>query len=351
VIPALATIGSLFEIVSRAPNSSESLGVLDAVARAFWIASPGRGEIRAEHLAAPSADDVVVRTLYTGVSRGTEALVFHGRVPVSEHQRMRAPFQDGEFPAPVKYGYANVGQVEDGPDRLLGKTVFALYPHQTRYVVPAEAVHVLPETVPPRRAVLAANLETAINGLWDGRPQIGDRITIVGAGTVGCLVAWLAARIPGCDVELVDINERRERVARALGVRFAGCDRATEGRDLVVHASGAAAGLDLALRLAGFEALVVEMSWYGDRSVSMPLGEGFHAKRLILKSSQVGVVATSQRARWTTRRRMQLALAALGDPVLETLITGESEFEALPQVMATLASAPGDTLCHRIRYS
>lgn len=323
----------------------------DAVARAFWIASPGRGEIRVERLASPTADDIVVRTLYSAVSRGTEALVFQGRVPASERQRMRAPFQAGDFPAPVKYGYANVGRVEQGPDGLRDRNVFALYPHQTRYVLPARSAYLLPDTVPPHRAVLAANVETAINGLWDGRPQIGDRITIVGAGTVGCLVAWLAGRIPGCEVELVDINTRRESVARALGVRFAECDRASEDRDLVIHASGSAAGLDLALRLAGFEALVVEMSWYGDRAVPVSLGEGFHAKRLTLQSSQVGAVAASQRARWTTRRRMHLALAALGDPVLETLITGESEFEALPEVMATLAADPGDALCHRIRYS
>lgn len=323
----------------------------DAAARAFWIASPEHGEIRAEPLAAPSADEVVVRTLYSGVSRGTEALVFQGRVPASEYQRMRAPFQSGDFPAPVKYGYANVGQVEQGPPGLLHRNVFALYPHQTRYVVPAHAVHVLPEAVPPHRAVLAANAETAINGLWDARPQVGDRITIVGGGTVGCLVAWLAGRIPGCEVELVDINSRRESVARALGVRFAGCDQASSDRDVVIHASGSAAGLNLALRVAGFEATIVELSWHGNQAVPIALGEAFHARRLTLKSSQVGSVAGSQRPRWNPRRRMQLALAALSDPVLDVLITGESEFDALPQVMATLAGAAGDTLCHRIRYS
>lgn len=323
----------------------------DAAARAFWIASPEHGEIRAEQLAAPSADEVIVRALYSAVSRGTEALVFQGRVPASEYQRMRAPFQSGDFPAPVKYGYANVGQVEQGPPGLLHQNVFALYPHQTRYVVPAHAVYVLPETVPPHRAVLAANAETAINGLWDGRPQVGDRITIVGGGAVGCLVAWLAGRIPGCEVELVDINSRRESVARALGVRFAGCDRASGDRDVVVHASGSAAGLDLALRVAGFEATIVEMSWYGNQAIPIALGEAFHARRLTLKSSQVGSVAGSQRSRWNPRRRMQLALAALADPVLDILITGESEFDALPQVMATLAADAGDTLCHRIRYS
>jgi len=323
-------------------------------ARAFWIAAPGRGEIRTEPLVMPPGDRdgvVVVRALYSGISRGTEALVFQGRVPVSEYQRMRAPFQAGEFPAPVKYGYSSVGRVELGPRELKDRHVFVLHPHQTRYVVPAGAVHVLPDSVPPERAVLTANLETAINGVWDSRPQIGDRVTVVGAGAVGCLVAWLAGRVPGADVELVDVNPQRASVARALGVRFATPEQATENADVVVHASGAPSGLECALRVAGFEATIVEMIWYGDQTVPVTLGAAFHARRLTLKSSQVGTVASSQRARWDTRRRMQLALTLLADPVLDALITGESEFDALPVVMARLASAPGDTLCHRIRYA
>ncbi len=240
--------------------------------------------------------------------------------------------------------------IEQGPRELIDRKVFTLYPHQTRYVVPAAAVHLLPEDVPPARAVLAANLETAINGLWDARPQLGDRITVVGAGTVGCLVAWLAGRIHGCDVELVDVNPRRAASARALGVRFAPPETVVEGADVVIHASGSPAGLELALRVAGFEATVVEMSWYGDHVVPIPLGQAFHARRLTLKSSQVGSVASSQRARWDTRRRMQFALASLADPVLDALVTGETRFESLPQVMAELAAGSRDALCHRVRY-
>jgi threonine dehydrogenase-like Zn-dependent dehydrogenase len=186
--------------------------------RSFWIVASGRGEIRVETLPAPSVDDVVVRTLYSGISRGTEALVFQGRVPAGEYERMRAPFQGGSFPWPIKYGYASVGRVEHGPRDLKDRPVFVLYPHQTRYIVPARSVYVVPDAVPPGRAVLAANLETAINGLWDARPQIGDRVAVIGAGTVGCLVAWLVGRIPGCDVELVDIQPRRAAIARAIGV-------------------------------------------------------------------------------------------------------------------------------------
>lgn len=319
-------------------------------ARAFWVAAPGRGEIRDEVLPAPSDDDVVIRALYSGISRGTEATVFNGHVPASEHARMRAPFQAGEFPAPVKYGYACVGLVERGSSDLQGRTVFVLHPHQTRYVVPAQAVHLLPDTVPPARAVLAANLETAINGVWDACPRVGDRVTIIGAGTVGCLVAWLAGRIAGCTVELVDVNPRRAAVARALGVGFAEPAAAARDADVVIHASGSPAGLDLALQVAGFEATIAEMSWFGDQLVPLMLGGAFHAKRLRIVSSQVGTVSPSQRARWDFRRRVQLALRLLGDAALDTLITGESDFEMLPQVMPGLAASPGDTLCHRIRY-
>jgi threonine dehydrogenase-like Zn-dependent dehydrogenase len=317
-------------------------------AHAFWMTAPMCGEIRPERLPPPRPGDAVVRTLYSGISRGTESLVYAGRVPPSEHERMRDPFQDGEFPFPVKYGYSSVGVVEQGPAALLGRLVFCLYPHQTRYVVPSEALHVLPTGVEPARAVLAANLETAINGLWDASPRVGDRIAVVGGGTVGCLVAWLASRVPGCRVELVDVNPARRTIAARLGAGFATPAEATEDVDLVVHASGAPDGLATALRLAGPEATIVEMSWFGDREVAIPLGGAFHARRLTLRSSQVGGVPPLQRPRWTLRRRMDLALALLDDPLLDVLITGESEFATLPATMARLSG--GDALCHRIAY-
>ena len=319
--------------------------------RAFWVVAPGRGEIRDEALPLRTEQDVVVRTLYSGISRGTEALVFGGHVPQSEWDRMRAPFQAGDFPAPVKYGYATVGRVMEGPADLVDRCVFVLYPHQTQFVVPALAVHVIPDDVPPGRAVLAANLETALNGVWDGRPHVGDRISVVGAGAVGCLAAWLASRIPGCDVELVDVNPRRARIADALGLRFTEAGTAAGEADLVIHASGSPAGLDLALRLAAVEARVVELSWFGDQVVPLPLGGAFHSRRLSIRSSQVGQVAPTQRSRWDTRRRMQLALRLLRDPALDALITGESDFEGLPDVMVDLTRSPGETITHRIRYA
>jgi NADPH:quinone reductase-like Zn-dependent oxidoreductase len=313
--------------------------------------APGHAEIREETLPSLGDGEVRVRTLHTGVSRGTEGLVFRGEVPVSEAQRMRAPFQVGEFPGPVKYGYVNVGVVEAGPADLLGRTVFCLYPHQTVYQVPAHAVVPLPPVVPPARAVLAANLETAINALWDASPRLGDRIAVVGGGTLGLLVAWLAARLPGCEVQVIDTEAGRADVAAALGACFALPGDARAEADLVVHTSGQGAGLATALRLAAFEATVLELSWYGNRAVPVPLGEAFHSQRLTLKSSQVGHVATPQRGRWSHRRRLELALSLLTDPVLDRLITHSAPFHELPQVLKHLAgpSATG-TLCHRIDY-
>jgi threonine dehydrogenase-like Zn-dependent dehydrogenase len=225
-----------------------------------------------------------------------------------------------------------------------------LHPHQTKYIVPAVAIHVVPAGIPSGRAVLAANLETAINGVWDAAIRPGDRVIVIGGGAVGCLAAWVASKIPGCQVELVDVNPKRADVARTLGFAFAGPMVAGADADVVIHASGSADGLATAMLVAGFEATVVELSWYGDTQVTVALGGAFHARRLTLKSSQVGHVAASQRARWDTRRRMSLALSLLAHNELDVLITGESTFDDLPATMAQLVSSPGDTICHRIRY-
>lgn len=320
-------------------------------ARAFWVTGPRRAEIRDERVPAPGDDEVEVRTLHSGISRGTEALVYEGRVPDSERERMRCPFQAGEFPAPVKYGYINVGIVERGPSHLQGREVFCLYPHQTRYVVPADAVQPLPDGVPAQRAVLAANMQTAVNGLWDAGLGLGDRVAVVGGGTVGCLVAWLAARVPGCHVELVDIEPARAATAARLGVTFRSPEDAARDADLVVHASGTQAGLATSLGLAGFEAVVLELSWYGDRPVEVGLGAAFHSRRLTLRASQVSHVPPAQRARWSSARRNALALELLADAALDALITGSSRFDDLPDVMAGLSLSPGTTLCHRIDYA
>jgi threonine dehydrogenase-like Zn-dependent dehydrogenase len=318
------------------------------MARAFWVREPGVGEIRDVELPAPGDGDVLVRTLYSAVSRGTEALVFRGGVPATQHDVMRAPFQEGDFPAPVKYGYLNVGVVERGPAELLNKTVFCLYPHQTRYVVPADAVTVVPDRVPAARAVLAGTVETAVNAVWDAGPQVGDRIAVIGAGMVGASVAAVLAGIPAARVQLVDIDPGRAAVAAALGVDFASPDEAADGCDLVVHASASEQGLARALELLRPEGVCVEMSWYGDRRVAVPLGEWFHSRRLTIRSSQVGTVSPNRPRSFG--ERLAVALDLLADSRFDALVTSECAFDDLPVALPGLIKVEPSALCLRVTY-
>jgi threonine dehydrogenase-like Zn-dependent dehydrogenase len=319
-------------------------------ALAFWVREPGAGEIRPVRLPEPGAGDVTVRTLRSGISRGTETLVFRGAVPKSQFAAMRAPFQEGDFPGPVKYGYLNVGVVDQGPPDLRGRTVFCLYPHQTSYVVPARAVVPVPDDVPPDRAVLAGTVETAVNALWDAAPLVGDRVTVVGAGMVGCCVARLLSRFPGVEVTVVDTDRAKAEVVSGLGVTFASPADATDGRDLVVHTSATSSGLQLSLDLLAPEGVVIDLSWYGDTEVRLALGGAFHSGRLTVRASQVGTVAPARRSSRTTRDRLALALDLLRDPGFDALITGVSPFAELPAVMPRLVDGDLPALCHNVSY-
>ncbi|MEO7060723.1 MAG: zinc-binding alcohol dehydrogenase [Lapillicoccus sp.] len=351
---------------------------MPAAARAFWVTAPGVGEIRRTRVPEPGPDDVLVRTVRSAVSRGTETLVFRGRVPVGQRVSMRAPFQDGEFPGPVKYGYLNVGVVEQGPTPLLGRTVFCLYPHQSTYVVPARAVVAVPEGVPAERAVLAGTVETALNALWDAPPLLGDRVAVVGAGMVGCCVARLATQVPGARVTLVDVDPGRAEVADALHVDFAlagtdgmdgmdgmaGMDgmvgmAGMDGRnsvaglpdqDLVVHTTASSAGLQTALDLLAPDTAVLDLSWYGDGDVQLSLGGRFHTARLGIRASQVGTVAPSRRGRRTPADRLALALELLRDPVFDVILTGTSPLADLPDLMTRLADGDRSGICHSVSY-
>lgn len=309
--------------------------------RALWYLGDGRAELRAAAELGATDDDARVRLMFSGVSRGTERLVLGGRVPESERRRMRAPRQEGEFPGPVKYGYAAVGRVEDGPRDMLGRLVFCLHPHEERFAAPPSALHLLPEGLPPKRATLAANMETSLNALWDSGAGACDRIVIVGGGIVGLLSASLAARLPGAEVTVVDVDDRRKAMAERLGAAFASPANAPRDADVVLHTSASAAGLATALGCAGEEAAVVEMSWHGTDDVAVPLGRAFHSKRLKLLSSQVGQVPPARRPRWSTRRRLSAALDLLAaDERLDALIDVEIPFEDAPALLPARL-APG----------
>lgn len=322
----------------------------ETTARALWYAARNQAELRSCRLPAPTADEVVVRMLWSGISRGTERLVFDGRVPPSEAATMRAPMQDGAFPFPVKYGYSAVGLVEDRHDDLGGRTVFALHPHQERFVVATTAVVPLPGNVPPRRAILAANMETALNALWDSGAGPGARVVIVGAGVVGLLVTYLAARLPGAAVTVCDVAPERRAIAEAFGAAFAPPDFVPGDAEIVFHTSATAAGLATAIACAGFEARIVEMSWYGAGTIAVPLGGAFHSRRLHLISSQVGHVAPSHRAAWTHRQRLEKALALLADDRLDALITDEVAFAELPAALPRILGPDAPGLATAVRY-
>jgi hypothetical protein len=320
------------------------------VARSLWYPRAATAELRDELLPLPGLDQVRVQADWSALSRGTESLVFQGAVPDSEHERMRVPFQGGHFGFPVKYGYAVVGTVVDGPPAWRGRSVFVLHPHQSAFVVPTIAVVPVPATVPARRAVLAANMETALNALWDGGALPGSRIAVVGGGVVGALTAWLAARLPGTEVTLVDLRPERAALAQALGVGFALPDDAPSGCDLVFHASASAAGLGTALLAAGDESTVVELSWYGTRGVTAQLGGAFHSARLKLIASQVGRVAPAMRARWSLRQRMEKALELLTDERLDALLEPDIPFEQLPAQIANVLGPGAGALCQVVSY-
>ncbi|MEO3474484.1 zinc-binding alcohol dehydrogenase [Roseomonas sp. CAU 1739] len=323
------------------------------MARALWTVAAGHCEIRTENLPQRAPGQALVRALASGVSRGTERLVLMGRVPDSQRDAMRCPFQAGDFPFPVKYGYSAVGVVEEGPDALLGRRVFVLHPHQDIFLAPVGMCIPVPDAVPDARAVLAANMETAVNILWDARPLAGERALVIGAGVVGLLVAALLARMPGMEVVVCDLDPRRRPMVEALGARFAAPEDAPADRDLVIHASADPAGLRRALELCAFEARIVEASWYGTREATLPLGEAFHARRLQIISTQVGAVAPAMRGRRTHGERMALALSLLADARFDSLVGPATPFADLAGAMPRLLNPPpGDAppLCPLVTY-
>lgn len=317
---------------------------------ALWYIGPRRTAIRKATLGPLEPDHIRVRTIASGVSRGTESLVFDGKVPQEEWQRMRAPMQEGDFPFPVKYGYQSVGRVIAGPDDWQDRRVFVLHPHQTLFDTPIASAVPVPRDIPPTRAVLCGNMQTALTAIWDAKAAPGDRIAVVGGGVVGLLIGWLAAQIPAVSVELVDVNRERAPIARNLGLSFAEPGAARGDNDIVFHASASEAGLQSAIALAGEEATVMEMSWYGARAVAIDLGGAFHSRRLKLAASQVGRIPEDHRARWDFARRNETALALLDDARLDGLLERAVDFHALPEAMASIFERTSGVLCQLVTY-
>lgn len=324
--------------------------VASVVSQSLWYVAPECAEIRSEVLGPLPENRIQVRSIFGALSRGTESLVFKGLIPESEYTRMAAPFMGGKLPFPVKYGYSNVGRIELGPSELIGQLVFSLMPHQSIFQTELANVLVVPTEIPAQRAVLAANMETALNAVWDASPGPGDRIVIIGAGVLGCLIAYLCGYLPGAEITLVDINPEREDIAKKLGVQFSSPELAPKDCDLVIHCSASAAGLSTAIASAGEEATILELSWYGSNKIDVSLGSAFHSRQLTLQSSQVGHISLTRRPRWSNRRRLTTALGMLSDSRLDSLLTDPIRFEDLPSKLPQIFSTQSSALCCLIQY-
>lgn len=335
-------------VAKRHAQASEQASA--RMATALWYVAPRTADLRAEVLPQPEGGALLVRASWSAISRGTERLVHRGLTDPSHSERMRSPMQVGDFPFPVKYGYCAVGRVEAGPEAFVGKDVFALHPHQDLFLLPAESAVLVPAGVPARRATLAANMETALNALWDSGAGAGDRIVVVGAGIIGLLITYLAARLPGAEVFVLDPNSARRAVVEAMGATFVARPDDMSEADVVFHASATSQGLEAALSCCGTEASLVEVSWYGDEAVTVGLGGPFHCKRLKLVSSQVGALPPSRRPRWTMRRRLEKALDLLKDSALDALITQEVAFDDLPRALDRILEGDSDDVATVVRY-
>lgn len=317
-------------------------------ARAIWYTGDGSGVALRD--ANMGTGELLLKTVASGLSRGTERTVAQGMVPRSEWDRMALPTQEGSFALPIKYGYACVARIVQGPPDILNRLVFTMHPHQNLFRAHRDAVHVLPVDLPIRRATLAANMETALNAIWDAQVPNGAPVAVIGGGLIGCLVAYLANRIGKSDVTLIDKIGERAKTASELRVSFATATNRLSPCHTVFHTSGSEQGLKDAIHALDFEGQVVEMSWYGDREISVPLGGTFHAQRLSIRCSQVGHVAPSRRASTTYADRMRTAIGLLDDPALDVLLTHDIAFENAERDLPLRLAADADGIATTISY-
>ncbi|HWN99800.1 MAG TPA: zinc-binding dehydrogenase [Blastocatellia bacterium] len=325
-----------------------------------WFTSPRTVELRAASARPPSSGEVRIEALYSGISHGSEMMVYRGEVPPGLALDATLPTLQGSCTFPVKYGYASVGRVVDiGSDvsgLSEGDLVFAFNPHETCYTVPATVVIRLPQKLDPPIGVFAANIETALNSLLDAAPRLGERVVVIGQGVVGLLITQLARRAGASLVITSDLYETRRRLSLSAGAdlavdpstdslseRVAAMTRGT-GADVVIEASGQPRALDDAIGIAALEGRVVVVSWYGTKRADLALGSDFHRKRLTLRSSQVSNIDPSLAPRWTVSRRRELAVGYLNELLLDDLISHVLTYDRAAEAYRLIDEQPGDVV-------
>ena len=320
-----------------------------------WFPRAREVEIRDETVGRPGPGEVRIHAIASGLSHGTEMLVFRGEVPTD--LALDLPTLAGSYAFPIKFGYASVGRVVEtgaGVTELApGDHVFVHHPHQQEYVVRAAAAVRLPKRLPPELGVFLANCETALNVVLDAHPYLGDEVAVFGQGVVGLLVTQLMERAGAAVTAVEPIAVRRELALRggaedAVTPEAAAARIATRtngrGADVVIEASGNGGALQLAIDAAAFQASVVVCSWYGSKPVSLDLGSRFHRQRLRLVSSQVSRLDPALAPRWDRQRRLDTALALLEELVLGPLISHRIPFAKAAEAYELVDQRPEETV-------
>ena len=307
--------------------------------RSVLFAAPGRIEVTHDDIPSPREGEVLVRTLVSGISAGTELHVYRGDISEGVLLDESLPSLQEPFRYPATYGYASVGEVVDD-----GRRVFAFQPHVSHYVAREDELYDVPEDLSSEAAALWPSVETAVNLVLDARPLVGERVLVVGQGVVGLATTSILSRFPLGELWTVDPIESRRAASKRCGAASsfhpdeADAAGVLERFDLTIELSGSAEGLNLAIGAAGFEGRVVVGSWYGDKSVSVDLGTHFHRGRLQLSiiSSQVSHLGSLLLSRWTKARRMEVAANALSLLPTETIITHRFPVERAAEAYALI---------------
>ena len=262
--------------------------------KSYWIDKKNKGYFKFGEISSINSNEIVVKTLFSGISYGTEKLVYSGKVPKSQRNLMKCPYQEGDFGNDIKYGYINVGKVVDGDKSYLGNNIFSLYPHQDFYKIPSNEALIIPNKIPLSRCLLIPNLETAINAVWDTLPSAGDRILVIGAGIVGLLTAYLINKIPGVNLFIVDKDPSKRKITKKLGINFLDAIPKKFDARFIYECTGDHRILNSLKNNITVNSTICVLSWYGDKKSDIALGENFFSKRAKLIMSQVSKISPAR---------------------------------------------------------